>query len=220
MKFPFRKNKLKIQFTRVFKENLFGGVDSKSGRGSDDNQTSVLREELPRLVERLKVETLLDIPCGDLNWISRTKFTDVKYYGADIVDDLINDLRSKDQFTDKKFFILDATKDRVDKYDLILCRDLLVHLSTIDIFKVLNKFIKSGSKYLLTTHFTNPRIYLDIPKDLPISWRPINLTMPPFNFPEPDFLIVENCPEENGKYIDKTLSLWKLSELSHTLKFK
>jgi hypothetical protein len=217
--FPFRKKTLRNKFARVYNENLFRGAVSKSGKGSDDDQTLELRKELPVLLQRLSVETLLDVPCGDLNWISKIKLNNVKYHGADIVDELIKDLVSKNQFSDKKFINLDATKDNIDKYDLILCRDLLVHLSTIDIFKVLNKFIESDSKYLLTTHFTKPRSYFDIPVNLPISWRPINLTMPPFNFPEPNFSIVENCTEADGEYLDKTLSLWKLQDIPLTLRF-
>jgi 2-polyprenyl-3-methyl-5-hydroxy-6-metoxy-1,4-benzoquinol methylase len=217
--FAFSKNRLKNKFTRVYHENLFNGRESKSGIGSSIDLTLELQKELPILFQSLNIETILDVPCGDLNWMSKINLNNIKYHGADIVDEIIEDLRSKNQSEEKKFIHLDVTKNNVEQYDLILCRDLLVHLSTIDIFKVLNKFIESGSKYLLTTHFTKPRTYFDISIDLPISWRPINLTMPPFNFPEPGFSIVENCTEQDGEYIDKTLSLWTLQELPLTLRF-
>lgn len=45
------------------------------------------------------------------------------------------------------------------------------------------------------------------------SWRPLNLTKPPFNLPTPCFTINENCTEDNGKYKDKSMCVWKISEL-------
>jgi hypothetical protein len=41
----------------------------------------------------------------------------------------------------------------------------------------------------------------------------LNLQLPPFNFPAPLRLIEENCTEDGGKYADKSLGLWRLSDL-------
>jgi hypothetical protein len=44
-------------------------------------------------------------------------------------------------------------------------------------------------------------------------WRPLNLELPPFNFPKPVKLINEQCTEGNGEYTDKHLGLWFLDEV-------
>ena len=69
---------------------------------------------------------------------------------------------------------------------------------------------ESGIKYLLTTTFPdrdhNPRISAG-------SWRPINLQIPPFSFPEPIKIINEECTESGGIYKDKSLGLWKIADI-------
>jgi glycosyltransferase involved in cell wall biosynthesis len=45
------------------------------------------------------------------------------------------------------------------------------------------------------------------------NWHPLNLMAPPFNFPPPIQLLNEQCTEDNGNYIDKSLALWKLDDL-------
>ncbi|MFE7121789.1 hypothetical protein ACFU99_40805, partial [Streptomyces sp. NPDC057654] len=64
------------------------GDTSRSGNGSNLTQTATLRSELPGLLARLGVRTLLDIPCGDFYWMSRLDLgtdTHISYIGADRV---------------------------------------------------------------------------------------------------------------------------------------
>jgi hypothetical protein len=98
--------------------------------------------------------------------------------------------------------------------DLILCRDLFVHLTTQQIFKCIKNIIASDSEYLLLTTFTNNRKYKNLIR-LPriVGWRPINMQLQPFNLPQPDFILNENCTEGSGKFSDKSLALYKVSEL-------
>ena len=60
-------------FTRIWKTNLWGAETSASGLGSEDTATSTLRTQLPALLERLNVETLLDLPCGDFGWMNAAR---------------------------------------------------------------------------------------------------------------------------------------------------
>jgi len=69
-------------------------------------------------------------------------------------------------------------------------------------------FIKSKTKYLLSTTFTNIKENIDIPKG---DFRPINLSIKPFSLGKPIELINEKCLEKNYKYKDKALGLWKLN---------
>jgi hypothetical protein len=39
------------------------------------------------------------------------------------------------------------------------------------------------------------------------------LTLPPFNFPQPIEVITEGCTENDGRYADKSLMLWNISDL-------
>jgi len=214
--FASESDGLKRKFGLIYKWNLFFGKESRSGRGSDYDQTEILRYEIPRVLEKLGVESLLDIPCGDLHWISRTNLRGVKYTGIDIVPQLISKLQIQFGGEGKLFQLSDITREvPPGKFDAILCRDLLVHLSTADIFKTLSNLQATGAKYLLTTHFTDMRVYKEL-TSIPflVGWRPINLMEAPFLFPEPMIVINENCTEGGGRFADKSIGVWNLQALT------
>jgi hypothetical protein len=196
----------------IYRTNRWEGNESISGRGSDLDQTEVVRKELPKIIEELSVMVMLDAPCGDLNWINETKLDLKQYIGADIVPELIDANRRRYGCANKEFIVLDITKDKLPKVDLIVCRDCLVHLSSNQVMSALRNFRSSGSSYLLTTTFTNSSVNVNIPTG---KWRPINLQASPFHLPEPIKLIDENCSQQDHVriYSDKHLGLWKLEDL-------
>jgi len=209
--FRFRRAKdLASNFTHIYRTNGWRGRESVSGRGSDSDQTEELKIQLPIILTNLRVESLLDLPCGDLNWMKEVDLGPTSYTGADIVPDLIADLQERFQGSGRRFVCLDATRQNPGRFDAIFCRDMLVHLSREDITRCLTNFKKSGSKYLLTTHFTADRSYEELNA---IGWRPINLTLPPFSFPAPIQILNEACTEGDGAFADKTISVWRLDEL-------
>lgn len=115
----------------------------------------------------------------------------------------------------RSFIELDITKEIPPRADLVLCRDLLVHLNTQEIRKALLNIKLSGSEFLLTTSFTGNRKYKNLPTiTRSVGWRPINLQLVPFSFPEPLRIVNEGCTEGMGLFADKSLALWRLSELN------
>ena len=145
----------KDAFIKHYNDNLFQGKQSKSGPGSDIDQTATIKNELVKLCNNLDVELLLDIPCGDCMWVQDIwNELDIQYIGADIVPDLIaNNIKKYPQGTNT-FILLDAVVDILPDVDLMLCRDCLVHLTTESSLKVLKNFANSNIPYLLTTTFT------------------------------------------------------------------
>ncbi len=184
--------------------------ESVSGEGSDAEQTYTLRMELPALLNKLNIQTLLDIPCGDFHWMSHLKLGDITYIGADIVPELAQ--RNHDKYANKKrqFISADLIKDPLPECDLIFCRDCLVHLSNDDIFAALKNIKSSRAMYLMMTHFPQE----DYNKDIVTGgWRLLNFCLPPFDFPEPETIINENCSEMNGVFRDKSMALWPIKNL-------
>jgi len=203
-------------FSHIYKYNTWQSPESKSGAGSSLFETENIRKEIPKLFNYYKIKTILDIPCGDLAWVSQLKINNLKYIGGDIVPELIekNIKKSKTDFSikDMQFIFLDIINDLLPPSDLILVRDCLVHFSNKDIIKSLKNILRSNTKYLLTTSFIN----LEENKDISTgSWRPINLQIHPFSFPKPIKIIYENHPNE--QYNDKSLCLWSVQSLKKTL---
>tara|TARA_Y100000310_G_scaffold8759_1_gene9252 strand:- start:2976 stop:3593 length:618 start_codon:yes stop_codon:yes gene_type:complete len=195
------------EFHKIYEGNLWGDADSRSGIGSNLLATEIIRKELPYLFQKYSVESILDIPCGDFHWMKEMKFPHIDYIGADIVEPLI--ASNIDSFPGVRFEVLDITTDSLPCVDLILCRDLLGHLSNENIHRALDNISRSGSKYLLTTTLTRWDFCPDIEDG---GWRCLNLLIPPFSL-RPIYLINEDCQESYPNHQDKCLVLFDISKM-------
>lgn len=198
-----------LNFVEIYQNNGFLGTESRSGGGSTLFQTRVIREEIPKLLEELEIRHILDVPCGDWNWISHINLSDIYYIGGDIVQDII-DTNNKSYGNEKcKFEYLNIITGTLPKVDLILCRDCLVHLNFADGLAALEQFRKSGAKWLLSTTFTERNSNIDLYQGN--IWRPLNLEKSPYNLPKPERYINEGCTEGEALFGDKCLGLWQLN---------
>jgi hypothetical protein len=207
------------KFTNIYKKNLFGENSSKSGRGSDSDQTLEIQVEIPRILKELHIKTIVDVPCGDWNWMRNIDLSNTSYCGLDIVTELVEENSRLYGASNIHFQVANLIKSIPPKSDLIFSRDLFVHLNTRQISECLRNIVSSESTYLLTTTFTKPRKYREVQR-IPgiVGWRPINLQLPPFNFPIPIQIIDEKCTEHDGDYSDKALGLWLIKDLVNVIK--
>jgi len=201
-------------FTQIYQEGAWRGKESVSGPGSDLEQTRVVIEALPQLLEELSIESMLDIPCGDWNWMRTLDLRGIRYIGGDIVPELVDEVRARHAGPGREFRHLDLIRDPLPEVDLVFCRDCLVHLSHADVRAALQNVVRSRSKYLLTTTFASRAENKDIPTG---RWRPLNLERAPFGFPRPQRVINEGCSERNGALDDKALALWRVADLKRLL---
>lgn len=197
-------------FNGIYEKNIWADGESVSGPGSAMEQTQEIILKLPPVIKEYKIKTMLDIPCGDFNWMRKIDLTGVTYTGADIVNKLVetNNNKYKNEF--RSFRSINLITDKLDKYDLIFCRDCLVHFSYDDINKALLNIKNSGSGYLMTTTFgredENKNIHTG-------GWRPLNFEKAPFSFSKPLIVLNEKCTEMGGEFDDKALALWKIEDI-------
>lgn len=200
-------------FSDIHRNNLWACDESISGVGSTMAATEVIRGLLPRLVSELKLTSILDAPCGDMNWMRSVQLGDCRYIGADIVKELVDENQQK--FGDEKhaFQHLNVIDSDLPRVDLILCRDCFIHLSIKQIQGAIRNFKRSGSKYLLTTTFPRITRNHDIPTG---AYRRLNLQISPFDFPAPMGIYAE-YPRLSGSSLytddDKSLALWSLDSI-------
>lgn len=195
-------------FTLVHSKNLWGVLETKSGAGSTLAETSAIRAQLSDWFRRFGITSVLDIPCGDFNWMRQVDLTGVHYIGADIVAELVSTCTAQYAAPLREFRCLDVLTDALPRMDAVLCRDCLVHLPTPDVLRALANIQASGARYLLATTFpslvTNENV-------APGFWRPLNLELLPFSLPPPIALLREGNPDP--RYADKSLALWKVADL-------
>jgi len=197
-------------FTRIYTDNFWLSKKSVSGGGSLISTTKSIRKKLPILWQQYEIKTFLDVPCGDYNWMKEVEKSGLIYIGGDIVGEMIEQNKKKYSAENISFKVIDITKDDLPNVDMIFCKDCLQHLSYENIFKALNNFKKSKSKYLLTTSYSKTLYNWDI---LDGDCRPLNLLKEPFNFPEPLTKIHEKSMgiQVDG---DKDMYLYRLDDIS------
>ena len=151
----------------------FGIFKSRSGPGSNLTRTAKLRNELPILLQEIGVRSILDAPCGDFNWMKDTALALERYVGVDIIPELL--ARNQNLYGNDRteFLLLDLTRDRLPRVDLILCRDCFIHFSYRHITSAIKNFKRSRSTYLLTN------TYQEWHHDRKHSYRRLPLCKPP-----------------------------------------
>jgi 2-polyprenyl-3-methyl-5-hydroxy-6-metoxy-1,4-benzoquinol methylase len=201
-------------FTEIYHTNDWGSRESKSGKGSTIEITSIIRKELPLLFKKYNIKKLYDGACGDFNWMKKIVGKLDFYMGADIVEDLIKSNIKRFGTRSVKFKAENIVINQIENgYDAIFLRDVLVHLPNEDVLRVLENVKKSGARYLIATNFREVEENEDL---LAIGlWRPMNLEIKPFNLGEP----LESIHESNQSYeyknanmTDKYLSIWEIKQ--------
>jgi SAM-dependent methyltransferase len=203
------RNKQEVVFEKIYRKNLWGDPESLSGGGSNLQQTAEISRLIPLLLKKYNVRSVLDLPCGDFNWMRNLDLSQINYIGGDIVKDLIKKNQAGYTKSNIHFKVIDIMNDQLPAVDLILCRDCFIHFSTKDILKSLENIKRSKARYLLTTSFIDRTSNTDI---LTGEWRGLNLTIPPFDV-NPLETINEKCSEGGGIYKDKSLILIDVAAL-------
>lgn len=196
-------------FTNIHASNFWGDSESVSGSGSNMVETNELMEILPVIFKTLNIKTILDIPCGDFNWMQNVNLLEIiSYKGADIVHSLIEKNQRSNNRSNVSFEVLDLTSDVLPAVDLIFCRDCLVHLSNENIFQAIKNIKVSRTKYLLTTSFPDSHFNYNIVNG---DWRPINLQIEPFKLNP--VAIFKEREDFIGEFKDKSLLLFEVERL-------
>ena len=212
---PINKSRLKKRvFTSIYKSNHWVQDDdilpkeniSISGHGSNTNteQFYNLEKNLNDVIENYNIKSILDMPCGDFLWMKEIlKNKKINYLGIDIVEELIkkNNIKFKTKNIEfENHDIVNFFSER--SFDLIIIRDLFIHIDNSDILRILNNIKDLDFKYIALNSYEN-----EINENVIIGkHRKINLLAHPFNLKKP-FYFFKDFEK------DKNIFLYKKSDL-------
>ena len=200
-----RQKRVQAKFADIWRTNGWGNAETRNGPGSTLKQTATLRTRLADAFRQLGIHSLVDVGCGDLNWISRISAELNLYLGLDVVEEIIADVRTRFEARKNHFFnVADVSFHVPPRVDAILCRDVFTHLTQSLVEDALKNIVRSESRFLIATTFAHGR---NDPVRLG-GWRPLNLCAPPFELPPPQLLISEGLQNSS-----KSLGVWALSSL-------
>lgn len=174
------------------KEKEQGSRESASGPGSFLRNTSEVRIMLSSLVKEWGVRSILDLGCGDWNWMSTimpelSESYSVQYSGWDACSNLIEMLNENYGSDLINFEHKDIVDDDYPSVDLIICRDVLFHMKPDIINRVLDKVSKGSTRLFMTSNHEVDRNqeYGDIKNNNNIDgwyYHLLNIDIFPYNF--------------------------------------
>jgi SAM-dependent methyltransferase len=179
-----------------------------SGEGSSIAATSVLRSSLPRVLEELGVRRMLDLGCGDFTWMSEVELP-CDYVGVDIVTSVIEANQKAFSSKSREFQLADAVQDHLPQADVVLCREVLFHLSFADAFAALQNILATGCTHLMLTSDRETSFNSDIATG---DFRLLNLQRRPFSFPDPAGEI-----EDSAVFRGRFIGIWEASVIRRQL---
>ena len=187
----------------IYKVNGAFWQDHICGTGSLLEHTVNVREHLPIIIETFEVTSMLDAPCGDFSWMSQVMFpSGFKYIGGDIVSKLINEI--SETYPNFQFIHCDVVNNELPEVDMLFCRDLLIHLPSTDIIKLIKNAANSNIKYFTASTYHN-----DHNNDIDVGQcRSVNLQAAPFNLPEPLYMFDDGCRD-----VVRSMGVWSQEQL-------
>ena len=196
-----------LHSTEIFSRGWPGQAsDTACGWGSSEQHTRIVRTKVAEILHAYHVRTLNDAGCGDLAWMSMMDLEAIDYVGYDIYERASwADLRQRGYRLD----ILDIAANESRPADLVICRDVFIHLPNDMILPTLERFRRSAS-LLLTTSYTSDHNESEMEfsnfkrmNEPSLRHRKLDLTLPPFNLGQPLVHIPEDSP-------NKYLGLWDI----------
>ena len=199
------------RFANIYRQNIwFSNRQSSSGAGSTLDATRHIRQELPIFLREVGATNLVDLGCGDYNWMKAVDLP-CGYLGLDIVPEVVK--KNQELFSSElvEFRVHDAIRDELpSSADVVLCREVLFHLSFEHGRELINRVVDSNARYFLATTSDSVAKNSDIRTG---RFRNINLQLEPYEFPA----YVHAISDSERVSSDRLLAVWKVDDLRKSL---
>jgi len=171
------------------KEKAAGRRDSASGPGSSSKASSDALKFLRRVIREHDVGSILDLGCGDWHWMRHlglprpTGDRTVRYEGWDASGEMVDSLNREFGSEFVAFGVKDITTEPLPRVDLVIARDVLFHIDTAIVEKMVER-IRGSARLFATNSFRGVRQNANIESYMPIEgwgFHKINLDIAPFD---------------------------------------
>lgn len=169
---------MKDIFEQIYSSNSWkDNYGTSSGPGSAIECSKEYLLFLQNYVKQNNIVSILDLGCGDFNLMRHFNFDNVQYLGLDVVStaieyNKINYSKQNVKFQEMDIFSFKSS----NKFDLVILKEVLQHLSNDSITKLLTN-IDYAKKLMIINDITDNNVDC-----IDGGYRPINLNKSPFNF--------------------------------------
>ena len=170
-------------FTSIYDTKAWGvnaeGV-AWSGSGSAIQTTVVYRNFIQNFLKECAITSVVDLGCGDWEFSRLINWDGIDYKGFDVVESIIAKNQLGYQKENIHFYKKDALQEELPVADLLICKDVLQHLTNQDILRLIKQFEKY--KYcLITNDIDGNTLSSENPDIVRGDYRRVDLTRAPFN---------------------------------------
>lgn len=167
-------------FTAIY-ENEVWGKGAGSGGGSHIENALPYVHFLQNFLKEKNIASVVDVGCGDWQFSQYINWSGIHYTGYEVVKFLVDKNQTVFGSPSIQFVHADGIHMDLPQADLVLCKDVLQHLSNEDVWSFLSQL--GNFKYCLITNdvdvnslplFANQDTYSG-------GYRPLDITKPPFN---------------------------------------
>lgn len=159
-------------FASIYERGVWGGG---SGAGSNIEHTAVYAGLVQYLIASNSVRSVVDLGCGDWRFTRYLDLTGVDYLGVDVVPAVIEANNAQYAGAGIRFECADVAAFALPVCDLVLCKDVLQHLSNANVLRVCGQ-LGQGRRWLLTNDFHSANENCENG-----DTRPLDPTAPPFS---------------------------------------
>jgi SAM-dependent methyltransferase len=180
-------------FTRIYENGGWGrnaAGEGISGNGSVIANAQPYVDLLKKFIVEHNVKSVVDVGCGDWELHKYISWEGIRYYGYDVVSSVIERDIQKYGTSKIQFICGDGITGNLPNADLLICKDVLMHLPNSYIHTFLSK-IRKFKYCLVTNDIALPAAAaLPINNDISIGkWRLLDLTKPPFGIKAQTLLV-------------------------------
>jgi SAM-dependent methyltransferase len=158
-------------FDTIYERAIWGGG---SGGGSDVQVAILYMAYIQHLLDRFAIRSIVDLGCGDWRFSKHLDLSGRDYLGIDVVASVIAANIEAYGSDRVRFEVADATTFDIPDCDLLVCKDVLQHLSNANVQAILNR--SRAARFALFTNDYHPANE-DCPNG---NTRPLDITRPPF----------------------------------------
>lgn len=155
-------------FVQIYKNKSWGAKGSLSGEGTRPEAVAPFLSYLSKFLRNEKgINWILDIGHGDWKMWPPNFFQGFNYHGIDIVPEVVEFCNNQYRSEYRHFQFADFLSDQLIDADLLIIKDVLIHLSDNDIHKALEIMSKYRRSIVVTDIFSKGwRVTISYPKHL------------------------------------------------------
>jgi hypothetical protein len=163
-------------FTKIYNGKIWGnGIETPlSGTGSKPENSIIYVNIIKTYISENDINSILDFGHGSFEmWGSRGNeaFSGIEYLGIDLVKELSEKCNIKYGSLNRKFKFLDISHTSLPSADLLICKDVLQHLPTLDIYKLISSFSNFKSIIICNDIYTPSSILFELKEFIQIRKR-------------------------------------------------